>query len=206
MKEHAEDIYRSLLGLIVDKCQSAWKSKKPVELTKEPFANLLNAEINKINRKKFIDQPMLKTSYKDYLDKDDSNHTFIAQLQHIGVNVDACNYALSNYWAFYAEKVRLEDSGEVPLSAWEDRNDELYQRWQNIKFNNFEPEVGSLDQLSQCKQIYKDTVNPDYRASLNGQSTINAYFTIGNYHFLANYPENEFFIQWHDNFIKLKGK
>jgi len=198
IKEHSEKIYHSLLGLIVDKCKSAWKLRKPVELTKEPFFNLLNAEISRINRKNFIDQPILKTSYRTYLDKDKSSHIFIEQLHYLGKNIDACNNALLNYWAFYAEKVRLQDTGEIPLSAWEDRNDELYHRWLNIKFNLPEPENVQKNKLAHFQKIYSDTMSPDYKASLNGNNTENSYFTIGNYHSLANHPERELFLHWHD--------
>jgi hypothetical protein len=34
----------------------------------------------------------------------------------------------------------LQDAGEIPLSAWEDRNDELYHRWMDITFNLPEPD------------------------------------------------------------------
>ncbi|MFJ5429771.1 ABC-three component system protein [Pectobacterium actinidiae] len=206
VKEHAEKIYHSLLGLIVDKCQSSWKIRKPVELTKEPFFNLLYAEINRIKRKNFIDQPILKTSYREYLDKDKASHIFIEQLQYIGKNIESCNNALLNYWAFYAEKVRLQDTGEIPLSAWEDRNDELYHRWMNIKMNSSDPENTHKNKMNKFKKIYSDTMNPDYKASLDGNETSNSYFTIGNYHALANGPERELFVHWHDNYKRIKDK
>ncbi|EBR3471584.1 hypothetical protein B7M00_14795 [Salmonella enterica] len=206
IKEHAETIYQSLLGLLVDKCQSAWKTKKPIELTKEPFFNLLHAEIIRFKRRNFIDQPMFKTSYKKYLESDKTSHTSIKQLQDIGQNDDACNLALSNYWAFYAERIRLYDSGEVPLSAWEERDDELYNRWLNIKFSL--PKSGNTheDNSSYFQKIYFHTMNPDYKASLNGNATGNSYFTIGNYHELANNPDEELFVYWHDSYNKYNGK
>lgn len=206
IKEHAETIYQSLLGLIVDKCQSAWKVKKPIELTKEPFFNLLHAESIRIKRRNFIDQPMFKTSYKKYLENDKASHTFIKQLQDIGQSDDACNHALSNYWAFYAERIRLYDSGEIPLSAWEERDDELYNRWLNIKFNLPKPGNTYEDKSSHFQRIYSHTVNPDYKASLNGNNTGNSYFTIGNYHELANDCEEELFVYWHDSYNKCNGK
>ncbi|TBL74435.1 hypothetical protein EYY94_13270 [Obesumbacterium proteus] len=206
VKEHSDEIYQSLLGFIVDKCQSAWKVKKPVELTKEPFFNLLNSETIKIKRRNFIDQPKFKTSYKKYLENDDESHTFIRQLQDIGQNTDACTHALSNYWAFYAERVRLQDTGEIPPSSWEERNDELYNRWLNIKFSFPEPESTPENRLLYFQEIYRGTMNSDYKASINGNSTENSYFTIGNYHELANYPEEELFVHWHDNYKKCKDE
>lgn len=49
-------------------------------------------------------------------------------------------------------------------------------------------------------------MNSDYKASINGNSTENSYFTIGNYHALANYPEEDLFVHWHDNYKKRKGR
>ncbi|CND06141.1 ABC-three component system protein [Yersinia pseudotuberculosis] len=204
VKEYSDEIYQSLLGFIVDKCQSAWKVKKPVELTKEPFFNLLHSETIKIKRRNFIDQPMFKTSYKEYLENDDDSHTFIRQLQDIGQNTDACTHALSNYWAFYAERVRLQETGEIPPSSWEERNDELYNRWLNIKFSFPEPESTPENRLLYFQEIYRGTMNSNYKASINGNNTENSYFTIGNYHALANYPEEELFVHWHDNYKKRK--
>lgn len=206
IKEHAEVIYCSLLGLLVNKCKSAWKIKEPAILTKEPFFNLLYSEVNRIKRKNFIDQPILKTSYRKYLEEDQTSHIFIEQLQRIGKTTDACNHALLNYWAFYAEKVRLQDTGEIPLSAWEDRNDELYHRWMDITFNLPEPDNIPEKKLAHFQKIYSDTMNPDYKASLSGNNTANSYFTIGNYHALANHPENLLFVHWHDTYKKCKDK
>lgn len=204
IKKHSETIYQSLLGLIVDKCQSAWKAKQPIELTKEPFFNLLHAESSKIKRRNFIDQPMFKTSYKEYLENDGTSHTFIKQLQDIGQSADACIHALSNYWAFYAERVRLLDIGEVSPSAWEDRDDELYNRWLNIKFSLPESENTHEKKLSYFQKIYSETMSPNYKASLDGNDTDNSYFTIGNYHELANNPEKKSFIYWHNSYKKHK--
>ncbi len=204
--EHAEKIYYSLLGLMVDKCKSAWKAREPARLTKEPFFNLLYTEITNLKRKKFIDQPIFKTSFKHYLEKDKSNHVFIEQLQYIGKNNLACNNALENYWAFYAERIRLQESGEIPMSAWEDRSIELFRRWLNIKLNTQEPDDTYQNKLTHFQDIFSTTMNPDYCAPLNSNDTSNSYFTIGNYHDLANHPEKEFFIYWHDDYNKKKEK
>ncbi|HID4131937.1 TPA: ABC-three component system protein [Pluralibacter gergoviae] len=206
VKEHAETIYQSLLGLLVDKCKTTWKLKQPVKLIKEPFFNLLYAEINKIRRKRFIEQPMLRTLYKKYLEQDSSSHIFIEQLQCIGKSTEACNRALENYWAFYSEKIRLQDSGDIPLSAWDDRADELYNRWLDIALDMPAPANTYDKKLSHYQKIYSATINSDYRASLNGYETTHAYFTIGNYHELANETDKELFIHWHDNYKRCKDK
>lgn len=202
--EHADHLYQTLIGFIVDKCQISWRKKEPVLLTKDPIFKLLDNEINKIKKRKFTEQPFFKTSFQEYLNNDNNSkkHMFIEQLQSIGHNTDACNLALKNYWAFYSEKIRLQEAGETPISAWEDRDDQLYNRWVNINLNTMVDNNGK--DLSHYQKIYSKTVNPDYNSPINGHETTNSYFTIGNYHALANDSESDCFIYWHDNYKKGK--
>ncbi|WP_323835964.1 ABC-three component system protein [Photorhabdus africana] len=208
VKEHGDNIYQTLLGFMIDKCNTAWKAKQPVELTKEPFANLLNSEISLIKRKNFTEQPFFQTAFKNYLKQDNAEHLFIKQLQSIDISTTMCNRALEHYWAFYAERVRLQQAGEIPLSAWRARDDVLYNRWLQIKDCielGLESE-GNSQKLNMLKKIYTDTTDPNYTASLAGQRTENLYFTTGNYHDLANSPSKETFIHWHNDFLKIKEK
>jgi len=204
IKEHSESIYQSLLGFLVDKCQLAWKNKIPLEISKESFSNLLFSECNKIKRKKFTEQPRLRTEYKKYLQEDNTSHVFIEQLQYIGKDIEACNRALENYWAFYSERVRLQDSGEIPFSAWEERNDEIYNRWLDISTNLPTAENNHDGKMIRFEKIYSDTLDNNYRASLNGSFTTHSYFTHGNYHALANNQDKDYYIYWHDDY-KTKG-
>ncbi|HAU5007449.1 TPA: hypothetical protein NY308_001950 [Proteus mirabilis] len=200
--KHSNYLYQTLIGFIIDKCQTSWRKKEPVLLTKDPIFNLLQNEINKIKRKSFTEQSLFKTSFQEYLKNDNNsgNHLFIEQLQSIGHNTEACNLALINYWAFYSEKIRLQEAGETPISAWEDRDDQLYNRWININLSTI---VNSNEKdLPHYQNIYSKTVTPDYNCPINGYNTTNSYFTIGNYHALANDFEGDYFIYWHDNYKK----
>jgi hypothetical protein len=202
--EQSETIYRSLFGFMCDLCISAWKNKIPAELTKRPFSNLLNAEIQKIKRRIFIDQPIFNTEFKKFMENDNSEHLFIKQLQCIGLNTDSSNKALKEYWAFYAERVRLQITGEIPSSAWEDREYELYERWEQAK-EHLEIMECDTQSISALKKIYTNTLG-NYKASLNGHPTNYFYFTTGNYHDLAKSPHKETFIYWHDDFQHFKEK
>ncbi|EAA6849799.1 hypothetical protein DRZ06_24530, partial [Salmonella enterica subsp. enterica] len=128
----------------------------------------------------------------------------IEQLQYININTEQCNKALEHYWAFHAERVRLEDTGEIPLSAWRARDYALYERWEQIK-DNIEVTVNNNDSIESSQEIYTKTLS-DYKANLNGMPTEYIYFTRGNYHKLANNSGNESFIHWHNNFKDHKGK
>ena len=202
--EHSNYLYQTLIGFIIDKCQTSWRKREPALLTKDPIFNLLQNEINKIKRKNFTEQSFFKTSFQEYLKNDNNsgNHLFIKQLQSIGHNTEACNLALKNYWAFYSEKIRLQEAGETPISAWEDRDDQLYNRWININLSTIVD--NNEKDLPHYQNIYSKTVTPDYNCPINGYSTTNSYFTIGNYHALANDSESDYFIYWHDNYKKDK--
>ncbi|HCC5837225.1 ABC-three component system protein [Citrobacter farmeri] len=204
LKSQEETIYQTLFGFMIDQCLSAWKVRRSVELTKGPFSNLRDAEISKIKRRNFIDQPIFDTEYKKFMDNDNTEHLFIEQLQYININTEQCNKALEHYWAFHAERVRLEDTGEIPLSAWRARDYALYERWEQIK-NNIEVTGDKNNSIESSQEIYTKTLS-DYKANLNGMPTEYLYFTRGNYHNLANYSENETFIHWHSNFKDHKGE
>ncbi|WP_233965947.1 ABC-three component system protein [Pectobacterium polaris] len=205
LKSQEETIYQTLFGFMIDQCLLAWKARQAVELTKGPFSNLRDAEISKIKRRNFIDQPIFDTEYKKFMDNDDSDHLFIQQLQHININTEQCNKALEHYWAFHAERVRLEDTGEVPLSAWRARDYALYERWEQIKDSPSIVKTGNNNPIELSQEIYTNTLN-NYKANLNGIPTDYIYFTSGNYHKLANSSENEMFIHWHSNFKIHKGE
>ncbi|WP_034456912.1 ABC-three component system protein [Buttiauxella noackiae] len=196
--EHSESIYCALFGFMCDQCLTSWRKQQPAELTKEPFSNLLNAEIQKIKRKSFIDQPIFNTEFKKFMEQDNSEHLFIKQLQSIDLSTESCNKALREYWAFYAERVRLQSSGEIPSSAWDEREYALYERWEQVR-EHIEIKGDDTKSLPVLKKIYTSTVG-DYKASLNGHPTEYFYFTTGNYHDLAKSPHKDTFIYWHDDF------
>lgn len=199
-----ETIYQTLFGFMIDQCLLAWKDRRAVELTKGPFSNLRDAEISKIKRRNFIDQPIFDTEYKKFMDNDNSEHLFIQQLQYINLSIEHCNKALEHYWAFHAERVRLEDTGEVPLSAWRARDYALYERWEQIKDSTNIIKDDNSNSIELSQEIYTNTLK-NHKATLNGVPTDYIYFTTGNYHKLANSIENEMFIYWHRNFKDSKG-
>lgn len=201
--QESEDIYKSILGYMIDECIKTWKSKQPVQLITQTYENLLNQEITKRKRNRFCEQPFFETAYKEYLrNNSNNNFLFIKQLCSINKTTSYNNRALENYWAFYSEKVRLEGIGDIPLKAWEEREDLLYQRWQNelVKYDFLN--INDSEKISQYEQIYDNTNSTEYLAPLDKNSTYQPYFTQGHYHFLANNRENKYFIYWHDRFIK----
>lgn len=197
LQSKAEDIYSSLLGQLVELCQTSWTAKQSVILVKTPFFNRLQAEISKARLRAYIDQPLFSTTYKELLEQDNDDHLFIKQLQRLGLPSKWCNVALNHYWGFYAERVRLQIEGNILPSDWNGRSDNLYQRWLQIKMNHELKAKEDPPSIDTFKDIYTATLDPDFRAPLGAYPTENGYFTSGNYHDLANKSTHEMFVYWH---------
>lgn len=200
------DIYNSILGLLVDICQTAWISKQQVWIDKAAYTTRLHSEIAAHRMKRFVDRPLMSTPYQELLKKNGNDHLFLRQLQRLGVDNRACDHALSHYWGFYAERVRLQAEGDVLPTAWNDRDEQLHQRWQTIGDNvKLEADASDKEEVLDKKVLAK-TLDPDYLAKLGLNDTNNAYFTTGNYHDLANKSEHTCFVHWHSSFApKNKG-
>lgn len=200
-KPYAEEIYQSLIGFMISFCQEKWKSKKPAWLDRSKINNRLFREISSRQINKLIEKPLISTSYKEYLKKDNNEHLFLKQLFALGITERFCNLALEHYWGFYSEKVRLEDEGEVLPSEWEERNSVLYERWKSILINEETFNIG-IDEIKLGRNTIAKTLDTSYLAPLGRNPTIHGYFTTGNYHYLANTEDNHYFVYWHSSYSK----
>lgn len=199
ISHHSELIYSTIFGSVVSHCQKHWKERKQVVIKKSMVSKLLFDMKRKCMNERLSERSFRETSYIEYMKLNSfNNFLFIGQLKLLGFDDEACEHALKNYWAFYSEKIRLQEMGDIPLNAWENRDNALYDRWKEVTFNTLSKEKNDS---YYCK-IYQDTVDINYLAPLSGYTTTHNYFTSGNYHMLADEPENENFIYWHDVFKK----
>lgn len=198
--EKGLDIYQSVLGLLVDVCQEGWKKKQPVWIAKDVVSERLHSAIATHRMARYVEQPLFSTSYKQYLNSDENSHYFLKQLQHLGADSSMCDRALSHYWGFYAERIRLQSEGDILPKAWNERNSQLHERREMIGESvKLEADV-DVSQDVLAKRILAKTIVGDYMAPLGLHKTSNAYFTSGNYHDLANQPAHTYFIHWHPKF------
>ncbi|WP_175692295.1 ABC-three component system protein [Burkholderia ambifaria] len=204
--EKGEDIYRGLLGQLVDCCQSAWVNREPAWLQKAPFAERLQSEINAYRVDRYLERSLASIAWRDYHKGDAKDLLFIAQLQHLQLSDDYCTRALSHYWSFYSERIRLLQAGIVLQRAWNARDGALHQRWQSIRDEHleFEEVADTGNSMTAAKRIARDTLSGDHRAPLGGRETSEPYFTLGHYHDLANRQEDDVFVYWHDAFAPSK--
>lgn len=194
------DIYKNLLGFLIDECQTAWLAKKPLWIDKNVFTNRLHSDISAYRMERYIERPLLSTSYKELLKNNNCDHLFLKQLHQVGVPDKYCDRALAHYWGFYAERIRLKDEGDVLPSTWDARNELLHQRWQTIEENTMLETDEKTTEDALAKKILVKTMDVNYTAPLGSQATSHHYFTYGNYHDLANQPEHACFVYWHPSF------
>lgn len=195
-----QDIYRGMLGHLVDLCQEAWLRREPAWLTKNSFAARLQSEISAHRMDRYLERSLHSTRWREFQRENTTQLMFVAQLKHLGMPDEYCDRALSHYFGFYAERVRLLKAGEVLPQAWASRDAELHQRWEGIRDGArlMADEKESADDIAVAKSILRATLDANHRAKLDGRDTSQPYFTWGNYHELANKPNDEYFVFWHD--------
>ena len=199
------DIYSSLLGQLVQACQEAWLGKEPFWITKQPFTSRLQSEIAAHRKTRYVERDIMSTQYQEFLKKDTASHFFLWQLQHLGLPEKYCDRALSHYFAFYAERVRLQAEGDVLPSAWASRNSQLHQRWQMIADSTALKEAQGTQVEDLARKTLAETLDGNYTAKLGDHETTHPYFTSGNYHDLANQPKYAYFVYWHPSFAPSNG-
>lgn len=200
LETKGSDIYSSLLGLLVQLCQKAWLEKKPFWATKQPFTSRLQSEIAAHRKTRYVERDIMSTKYQEFLKNDTASHFFLWQLQHLGLPDKYCDRALSHYWAFYAERVRLQAEGDVLPSAWDSRNSQLHQRWQMIADSTALKEAPGTQVEDLARKTLGETLDGNFTAKLGDHETTHPFFTSGNYHDLANQPRHAYFVYWHPRF------
>lgn len=148
---------------------------------------------------RYTERPLISLALGDFLKSDERNHLFLKQLQRIGGSAEQCDRALSHFWGFYAERVRLQDQGDILPDAWNVRNAELHARWQQI-MDNANMLYAAKGPDTVAKYVYTNTLDGTYKAKLGLHDTSQPYFTLGNYHDLANRQTAACFVHWHSEF------
>src|SRR5690606_26634176 len=106
--EHGEKIYQSLLGKLVDDCNSEWRKKKPVWFKPLEFRDRLQEEITRRAVDRYLDRPIISTSFKRYMQDEAQDHLFLKQMARLSIPSEQIDLHLENYWGYYAERIRLE--------------------------------------------------------------------------------------------------
>lgn len=201
--DQQEEIYERLLGFAIEQCRRAWQKNEPAWLLPQMFRDVLHEEVTRRSLNRYLDRPMMSTGFKTYVQNGGKDHFFLKQLARLGLPDGTIDSHLDKYWAFYAERVHLEDAGINP-DDWLAREDELHQRWRTCRENaEMELEDATPEQLG--KRTLAKTLDDSFRAPLGAYETRNLYFTHGHYHELANRPTHSCFVFWHPDFGKNPG-
>lgn len=200
--DYGDNIYQSLLGQLIDGCNHAWRSKKSAWFYPIKFRNRLQDEITRRAVDRYLDRPIMSTSFKNHMQGGSQDHLFLKQLVMLSVPTEHIDRQLESYWGYYAERIRLENSGVVLPSDWENREGELHSRWCNCRQNIEIEKIDSPDLNEDlcARKILRETLNSIYTANLGRHPTQHLYFTHGHYQALANDPDHPYFIYWHNQY------
>ncbi|MDC6132052.1 ABC-three component system protein [Burkholderia gladioli] len=199
--EHGDEIYQYLLGITMDTCRRAWTVGEAVWLSPQVFRDHLNKERDRRFLYKYIDRPMMHVDFRNLVATDGREFFFLKQLSRLNIPPRIIDRHLEKYWAFYAERVRLEKEGFNQVD-WEAREDSMHQRWQDCR-DNAEMELLTRTDATPEEigvRTLTKTLDENFKATLGRYETGNSYFTHGHYHQMANEPDNRFFVYWHPGY------
>ncbi|QTD93319.1 ABC-three component system protein [Burkholderia anthina] len=203
--EHGDEIYQYLLGIAVDTCRRAWTVGEAVWLSPQVFRDHLHKERDRRFLYKYIDRPMMHVDFRNLVAMGGREFFFLKQLSCLNIPLRIIDRHLEKYWAFYAERVRLEKEGFNQVD-WEAREDSLHQRWQDCRDNAEMELMTRADATPEDVgvRILTKTLDENFKAALGRYETGNSYFTHGHYHQMANEPDNRFFVYWHPEYSPRK--
>ncbi|MCX4177662.1 MULTISPECIES: ABC-three component system protein [Paraburkholderia] len=196
--QQGEEIYRYLLGMAVDTCRQSWADGETVWLSPQVFRDHLHNERDRRFLYKYLDRPMVHVDFKNLVAQGGREFFFLKQLSRLDIPARIIDRHLGKYWAFYAERVRLEKEGFNQVD-WEAREDKLHQRWQDCR-DNAEMELMTRQDSTPEKVgvlTLTKTLDENFKAALGRYETGNSYFTHGHYHQMANKPDDRYFVYWH---------
>ncbi|WP_410199257.1 ABC-three component system protein [Burkholderia cenocepacia] len=199
--EHGEEVYRYLLGIVVDTCRKAWTAGEIVWLSPQVFRDHLHNERDRRFLYKYLDRPMMHVDFKNLVTRGGREFFFLKQLSRLDIPPRIIDRHLEKFWAFYVERVRLEKEGFNQVD-WEAREDSLHQRWEDCRDNAV---MESMMQASATPEqigvrTLTKTLDENFKAPLGRHETGNSYFTHGHYHQMANEPDGRFFVYWHPEY------
>lgn len=197
----AAEVIRGLRGWVVEKVQEKLADGKPAWLERQHFCDELFRLVERHrNRRLFL------RSVREFVISDDDRKlhkdaTFVRQLQIIGIDDgdDEILDAINDFLMSASERTRLAAETNITPGEFEKFEDRLIERWKPLhrrcRLNSQDPQKAGHETYCLVQ---------DHREPLDGQETVEFYFTRGTYHQLANGgTEAAPKVGWHPEFEKL---
>ncbi len=197
----AGDVIRGLRGWVMEKVQEKLAAKQPAWLERQHFCDELYRLIER-----YRNRTLYLRSFRDFVISEDDRQQhrdarFVRQLQLIGIDEadEELLDAINDFLMSASERTRLSAETNITRTEFEAFEDRLIERWKPMH--------------RQCRRNHQDPVKSgyetyckvqDHREPLDGQDTLEFYFTRGTYHQLANGTnETKPSVGWHPDFDNL---
>ncbi len=197
----AADVVRGLRGWVMEMVQEKLAHNQPAWLERQRFCDELYRLIER-----YRNRTLYLRSFREFVisEEDRKLHrdaTFVRQLQLIGIDEgdDEILDAINDFLMSASERTRLSAETNITRAKFDAFEDRLIERWKPLhrqcRRNSQDPLKSGYD--TYCKV-------QDHREPLDGQDTVEFYFTRGTYHQLANgTKESKPKVGWHPEFDKL---
>ncbi len=187
-----DQVAQTLLGWMQDTLVALWREQRPGWIARAAFDRQLHAILGSLSRSRRRERAARLIAVSQ-ADRDDSRaRAFVERLLDIELEGEDIDQAIEDFVRFGAERLRLSAEGDVVPDDWANFFDELEDRWRGILRRYRRNRNGEIAEAI-GRNIYSDTVEGDYRASLGREPTENRYFTAGGYHTSAEAGR----VHWH---------
>lgn len=201
LDEHKDLILDSLTGYLFNSCLDNWRRKEPFWTNSEPLFNRKQILFDRFLNEAWTARKQDETEYKSLMELNRNlNLPFISQLKEIGILKSTIEKELGHYWAGYAERSRLLMKGKILPEHFDELEDNLQGRWDNLReaySNDNNIPLGEFSNQDH-KKIYILTTTPaDFRLAVGRFKSNHRYLYLGTYHHQANNDGTKYPVHWH---------
>ncbi|MEG8204003.1 ABC-three component system protein [Pseudomonas sp. 5FOS] len=201
LDDHKKIILDSLSGHLFNAAFDSWRRKQPFWTTSQPYFNLKQILFDKFLSEAWTPRKLEDTGYQALVELNrELQLPFIAQLKSLGIMERSIEKELGHYWGGYAERSRLLLKGKVLPEHFDDLEEMLRDRWDNLReVHSNEAEIPYEDfSKADHKKIYLATISPEnFKIELGRLKSNHRYLYLGTYHHQVNDDGTNHPVHWH---------
>ncbi|MBH3387369.1 hypothetical protein I5S53_25830 [Pseudomonas juntendi] len=201
LDDHKKIILDSLSGHLFNAALESWRRKEPFWTTAQPYFNRKQILFDKFLSEPWTARKLEDTGYRELIELNrELQLPFIAQLKELGIMERSIEKELGHYWGGYAERSRLLLKGKILPQHFDDLEEMLRDRWDNLRevYSN-DAEI-PLEDFSKAdyKKIYLATISPEkFTIELGRLKSNHRYLYLGTYHHQVNDDGTNHPVHWH---------
>lgn len=201
LDEHKQIILDSLTGYLFVTCLGFWRRKEQFWTSAHPLYNRKQILFDKFLSEAWTPIKQEDTDYKKLMELNRAlKLPFISQLKELGIMESTIEKELGHYWAGYSERSRLLRKGKILPEHFDDLEETLHARWDNLRETYANQEEVPFEAFSRAhhKAVYLRTTSPEnFNIAIGRLKSNHRYLYLGTYHHQVNDDGTKYPVHWH---------